>query len=167
MAVPSLHSLCCELIGSCVINLENALDVLYFANSHNIQPLVLRTERFVRDSWKGMREKHERAAVVEVIGAEMYDALEREHAELVSGVRKIKLLGTVLQESQPAMTAQGQPAKVTASVTTSRAKLPARRFGGGGTKCSLCQKTVYPAEQVCCPFLTQTGKQRISPSLLV
>ena len=45
--VPSLHQLCCEFIGTAVINLDNAPSILEFAHQHNVSNLLRRAERFV------------------------------------------------------------------------------------------------------------------------
>eukprot|EP00966_Prymnesium_polylepis_P056217 1300574-Prymnesium_polylepis.1 len=92
--IPTLHHLCCELIGSCVINLDNVLDVLHFAQSHNIAALQDRAERFVRDSASAVLKVHSQSDVALVLGRETADEITRAQAEIDDKVRKNKLVGT-------------------------------------------------------------------------
>jgi hypothetical protein len=167
--VPTLHTMCCNLIGDSIINLDNALDILSFSRMHEVHVLQARAERFVRESWYGLRERHSADDMAQAIGREVYGALEREHADIDERMRRLCRTGTVLDEvvapnpthpiglpssyGLPSSSSAGTvlpPAAGPSLPEASKPRPPSKpsRFGGGGEQCSRCHKTVYPAERI-------------------
>ena len=142
---------------------------------HNVGGLAQRSERFIVAAWRAISEMHEEAVLRDALGAEAYEALARDQAELV----KPKLGSVVDTPVAPAAAASavappaaaavaaakspgttGDPdakaappaaaATATATPQLSEAAERARRrfsFGGGGETCERCGKRVYPAEK--------------------
>lgn len=144
--IPTLRELCIDFISTTVINLENSLSVLYFANMHNVPRLEERAAAFVRKSFAGLRTKHSADDLIAALGAQQYAALEKEQLEIESATRRLKLLGAIVETPKAAL----EPAATTAVTASAKAPAPAesattrRRFsfGGGGEKCHKCEKTV-------------------------
>ncbi|KAL1523319.1 hypothetical protein AB1Y20_018265 [Prymnesium parvum] len=165
--VPSLRSLCASFIDSAILNLDNAIDGLSLARAHELPSLAARAEAFIVDAWTPLIERHGLAALTDALGKERAEELCRHHEEMRAQVERNKLLGTVLPQPAPPLTAQGQPARWEASRRSAgsssspppgeeKAASPltprgggGRVFGGGGTKCCRCGTTVYRAEEVC------------------
>ena len=101
MAFPSLISLClrtiCEGNDVMQLNLDNVLDVLHFGRKHHFVPLIERAEAFVRSAYQGVRARHACDDVMEVLGTELFNELEKEANAAEAALRKIKLMGTVLE----------------------------------------------------------------------
>ena len=177
-SVPTLRHLCLHFISDVVLNLDNALDVYDFAHSHWIPSLQQRVERFARDSYVGLRAKHSPADLKQVFGTDLFDSLEVEQRDLDKKVARMRLTGTVLEQARKPgcdavrmdATAAAFPrgsssfaatsAAVAAASSTNASKhgaapapapsTPRRRsFGsGGGERCAVCTKSVYPAERL-------------------
>ena len=168
--VPTLHQLCCKKIIDCVLNCKNALYILHFAQAHNVPTLASRADRFLVDSWRGVRGLHTAEEFQTVLGADRYAALERETEDLDRSVSRLKMTGRVVARPTDD-TYLVEQAAASARRTADAAKLPTPllaatvssegssasnstprsfrfRFGGGAVKCALCDKSVYPAEKV-------------------
>ena len=172
--VPTLHQLCCDFIVNAVINLENAPTILEFAKMHNVDGLAQRSERFIVSSWRALSDLHDEAVLRDAMGAEAYEALAKDQAELV----KPKLGSVVDTPAEPVAAVCRQRSATAPSVSLApgassglvsrdaKAAPPAaaaaapplseaaerarRRFsfgGGGGESCERCGKRVYPAEK--------------------
>ena len=93
-AVPSLFELCCRLISSTAINLDNAPFIVEFSRDHNVPSLRARAEKFCCDSWRGLSERHDRAALVDALGAEVVDALIKDQLETDARLHTMRLTPT-------------------------------------------------------------------------
>lgn len=96
MPPKSLHALCCDIVSDCVINLDNALDIMRFAEMHNIAKLTRRTRHFVSASWQGLVECNSHEALTAALGAELHATIAREHAQIRERVQRNRLLGQVV-----------------------------------------------------------------------
>ena len=158
-SIPTLHQLCCDVIVDAVINLDNAPFILSFARQHNAQELCQRAERFCCNSWRGLNERHDSQDLREALGADVFDALERDRLELE---RQRPRVGSIIEPPPtPALpllptqapSAPSRPSDSSAALrqgateTAAAARARARFSGGGGETCLVCSKRVYPAER--------------------
>jgi hypothetical protein len=159
-ACPSLRDLCLEQIAGAKITMPNVLAALELSHTHDIPEMRQKAERFLRDSWRGVRARHAHPELEAALGSELLGALDREQAELDAAVRKLKTLGDVAAVSPPPpsppppRTQRGGMGRTAAAAPPSddvdARRAPARRFnfGGPSEKCVKCGKTVYKAERV-------------------
>jgi len=151
--VPSLHSLCCALVGEAVLTLENAPRVLAFARDHNATELAARAERFVRCSYAAVRDRADPSEIREALGTDAYASLEREQREIDTAVARMKALGTVVDvpppPPPPLLPPQPTPGTAAVAAPASAGAGGARgRFArAGGEACARCGKRVYQAER--------------------
>ena len=83
--IPTLHSLCCDLVSTCVINLENVLDIVQWAQTHNIPQLVQRSEVFISNSFAGVLATHDAEELRRVLGGDTYEAMALEQRRVRAG----------------------------------------------------------------------------------
>lgn len=115
--VPTLHHLCCEFIMSTIINLDNAPSIVCFARAHGVEKLANRGEAFCRNSWRGLIAKHEASELREMIGDQMYEALDNEHTQLDQRLSRLRMKGTVLDNPPPACAAPSAVADASDALT--------------------------------------------------
>lgn len=150
---PSLRNLCLQQIAGAKITMPNVLAALELSHTHDIPEMRHKAERFLRDSWRGVRARHANAELKAALGSELLSALEREQAELDAAVRKLKTLGDVAAVSPPPAPPPLRTQRAAAAPSSDDAdarRAPARRFnfGGPSEKCVKCGKTVYKAERL-------------------
>ena len=90
--VPTLHSLCCDVITECLLTLHNAPELLEFACSYRVEPLRQRVLAFVTTCWVGLRDLHTVATLREALGDELFVSLTEEQAatdRLVAGHTRV------------------------------------------------------------------------------
>ena len=149
--VPSLHALCCELIGTTIINLDNAPSIVAFARAHNFPPLLQRAERFCCDSWSGLRKQHDAIELEQAVGTELFASLDKDQDDIEKRLRSMRRLGSVVDAPPAASASCSVPQAPKSTLAPAPAPSSARTkrfasFGGGGEVCLACSKRVYPAE---------------------
>ena len=149
--VPSLHALCCELIGTTIINLDNAPSIVAFARAHNFPPLLQRAERFCCDSWSGLRKQHDAIELEQAVGTELFASLDKDQDDIEKRLRSMRRLGSVVDAPPAASASCSVPQAPKSTLVPAPAPSSARTkrfasFGGGGEVCLACSKRVYPAE---------------------
>ena len=164
--VPSLHSLCCDIIMTTVINLDNAPYVYHLARNYNMLGLQQRAERFLTDAWAGVAAKHEESQLNEMIGKATVEKMNKLLVETEAQLRRLRIKGEVVDTPPPppppppaamlqGAAAGGVPSNTGAAPRSappakdvSERPGPKRRFvPPAGEMCGKCGKRVYPAER--------------------
>ena len=97
--VPSLAQLCGDFITqTAIIDLRNAPEMLEFAMQHDVQALCQRAQQFITTCWSAMQDIHSPDALRACLGDELYAKLAEEQAETERGVRRLSLVGEVLEK---------------------------------------------------------------------
>ena len=147
--VPRLHDLCCDFISDTIINLENCVFILDFADTHLITALKERAMAFIIASWPSVAERYPAVELEAALGAELYAARLRDQAAVDAEIRRNRLVGEVVEVAPPAAASAPLAAPPAAPPAPTPSAAPRRRtFGGGGDKCAACGKTVYAAELI-------------------
>ena len=154
-ACPSLRDLCLEQIAGAKITMPNVLAALELSHTHDIPEMRQKAERFLRDSWRGVRARHAHPELEAALGSELLGVLDREQAELDAAVRKLKTMGEVAAVSPPPPSSPPPRTEKAAAAAPPSDEAVARRapvrrfsFGGPSEKCVKCGKTVYKAERI-------------------
>jgi hypothetical protein len=157
--VSSLLDLCCAAVDRLlIINLDNALDALQYARTHDLEPLTHRATAFIRQSWAGLSERHTAANLCTVLGREEYEAMAKEADEIVRAVARLRLTGTVVDPSNAPLDINGAQVLSCSSTASSQQAATAPSTPRRGWRppaaaantqnCVKCDKAVYAAERL-------------------
>jgi hypothetical protein len=157
--MPSLLDLCCAAVDRLlIINLDNALDVLQYAQTHDLEPLAQRAKTFIRNSWTGLSARHTADNLRFVVGQEEYEAMAQEADAISRAVDRLRLTGTVVVPSTSGPDLNAAPVLSPRHTASSKQAVPALstprrgwRFPAAATTtelCAKCGKAVYAAERL-------------------
>lgn len=159
LKVPSLLDLCCAAVDRLlIINLDNALDVLQYAHTHDLEPLTERATAFIRKSWAGLTTRHTAPNLCAVLGRKEYETMAKEADDISRAVARLRLTGTVVAASNSAIDLNGaqvlSPSSPASSMQAATAASTPRRgwrppaAAVATEKCVKCGKAVYSAERI-------------------
>ncbi|KAL1514789.1 hypothetical protein AB1Y20_003875 [Prymnesium parvum] len=101
-AVPTLTELCGEAIAAhAIIDVRNAPDVLEFASRHGAAALRLKALRLITSCYEAVQDVHPAEVLRDCLGEELYARLSEEQAETERRVRRISLVGEVVEKPTP------------------------------------------------------------------
>ena len=100
--VPTLHSLCCDVVSDALLTLGNAPQLLLFADQFQVEPLRQRVLAFCAHCWVAIREAHDESTLRDALGDETFEAFTAEQAATDRKVRRDTLLGQVVERPAPA-----------------------------------------------------------------